>query len=379
MAGAGTGDRGTGLSSASRRWRRSTASTSRSPTAPCTACSARTAPARPRRCGCYHAARRRRRRARTSPGSTSPRDPQEVRRRIGLAGQYAAVDEILTGRQNLELFGGCSTSAGAGPSVRATELLERFDLADAADKGVKSTAAACGAGSTWPPSMILAPAGAVPRRADDRARPARPQRGLGRDPGPGDRRHHGAAHHAVPRGGRPALRPDHRHRPRPHGRHRLACGAEGRCRRGPDRGGGRSRGRPGPGGRGVRRRVASEPEVVTELRTVTAPVADRVGRPDARSRAGSRPDGVAVEDISLRRPTLDDVFLRLTGHRADEPDQTDRPTPPIGQPRRPSDDHHNRPSTTDLAPSGARRRGGRCPTAPRWCGADCSTTAASRA
>ena len=33
------------------------------------------------------------------------RDPQEVRRRIGLAGQYAAVDEILTGRQNLELFG----------------------------------------------------------------------------------------------------------------------------------------------------------------------------------------------------------------------------------------------------------------------------------
>ena len=32
-----------------------------------------------------------------------------------------------------------------------------------------------------------------------------------------------------------------------------------------------------------------------------------------------------VEDITLRRPTLEDVFLRLTGHRADESDQTDSP------------------------------------------------------
>ncbi len=41
-------------------------------------------------------------------------------------------------------------------------------------------------------------------------------------------------------------------------------------------------------------------------------------RPSQRSPVGSRPNGVAVEDITLRRPTLDDVFLRLTGHRAEE-------------------------------------------------------------
>jgi ABC-2 type transport system ATP-binding protein len=41
-------------------------------------------------------------------------------------------------------------------------------------------------------------------------------------------------------------------------------------------------------------------------------------------------DGVSVEDISLRRPTLDDVFLRLTGHRADETDLA--PEPPAALP-----------------------------------------------
>ncbi|MGH3308766.1 MAG: ATP-binding cassette domain-containing protein, partial [Nocardioides sp.] len=64
--------------------------------------------------------------------------------------------------------------------------------------------------------------------------------------------------------------------------------------------------------------VASDaPEVVAELRTVTAPVENRVAALTAVA-GRLQADGVAVEDISLRRPTLDDVFLRLTGHRADE-------------------------------------------------------------
>jgi ABC-2 type transport system ATP-binding protein len=61
-------------------------------------------------------------------------DPFGVRREIGLAGQFAAVDEILTGRENLEMVG-MLYHLGRGESARrASEVLERFDLADAADR-----------------------------------------------------------------------------------------------------------------------------------------------------------------------------------------------------------------------------------------------------
>ena len=60
--------------------------------------------------------------------------------------------------------------------------------------------------------------GALPRRADDRARPARTRRRLGRRTPRGRPGHDGAAHDAVPRRGRPARRPDHRDGRRPGGR-----------------------------------------------------------------------------------------------------------------------------------------------------------------
>ena len=65
------------------------------------------------------------------------RNPATVRSRIGLAGQYAAVDEYLTGRENLEMFGRLSGLRKADARARATELLERFDLTDAADRPSK--------------------------------------------------------------------------------------------------------------------------------------------------------------------------------------------------------------------------------------------------
>ena len=61
----------------------------------------------------------------------------EVRRLIGLTGQYAAVDEYLTGRENLELFGRLFHLSKKDAAKRASELLERFDLADAGDRGIK--------------------------------------------------------------------------------------------------------------------------------------------------------------------------------------------------------------------------------------------------
>jgi ABC-2 type transport system ATP-binding protein len=64
-------------------------------------------------------------------------EPDEVRARIGLSGQYAAVDQDLTGRENLVMIGRLSRLGRNGARRRATELLERFDLVDAADRPVK--------------------------------------------------------------------------------------------------------------------------------------------------------------------------------------------------------------------------------------------------
>jgi ABC-2 type transport system ATP-binding protein len=64
--------------------------------------------------------------------------PREVRRSIGLAGQYAAVDERLTGRENLELIGVLLHLGRRVARSRAAELLERFELTDAADRITKT-------------------------------------------------------------------------------------------------------------------------------------------------------------------------------------------------------------------------------------------------
>ncbi|MFF4229212.1 ATP-binding cassette domain-containing protein [Streptomyces sp. NPDC001820] len=61
----------------------------------------------------------------------------EVRRRIGLLGQHAAVDEGLGGRQNLEMFGRLYHLGARRAGARADELLERFGLADTGRKAVK--------------------------------------------------------------------------------------------------------------------------------------------------------------------------------------------------------------------------------------------------
>src|SRR6516162_7541537 len=60
-----------------------------------------------------------------------------LRAQIGLTGQYAAVDEYLTGRENLEMVGRLYHLSGATARRRANELLEIFDLVDAANRIVK--------------------------------------------------------------------------------------------------------------------------------------------------------------------------------------------------------------------------------------------------
>ena len=65
-------------------------------------------------------------------------DAAGVRELLGLTGQFAAVDEMLTGRENLQMFGRLFDLSAADARRRATELLERFDLADAADRPART-------------------------------------------------------------------------------------------------------------------------------------------------------------------------------------------------------------------------------------------------
>ena len=66
------------------------------------------------------------------------REAHALRSQIGLAGQYAAVDELLTGRENLEMVGRLYRLPRAVARSRAVELLEQFDLAEAANRTAKT-------------------------------------------------------------------------------------------------------------------------------------------------------------------------------------------------------------------------------------------------
>ena len=66
------------------------------------------------------------------------RHPDQVRAQIGVAGQYAALDELLTGRENLGMVGRLYRVDSATVKQRADALIERFELTDAADRPVKT-------------------------------------------------------------------------------------------------------------------------------------------------------------------------------------------------------------------------------------------------
>ena len=74
----------------------------------------------------------------TVAGIDVQRHPAEVRNKIGVAGQYAALDELLTGRENLEMVGRLYRVSAKNARSRATALIEHFELTDAADRIVKN-------------------------------------------------------------------------------------------------------------------------------------------------------------------------------------------------------------------------------------------------
>ena len=252
-------------------------------------------------------------------------DPLAVRRRIGLAGQYAAVDEILTGRQNLVLFGRLFHLGGSQARSRAQELLDQFELADAAGKAVKHYSGGMRRRLDLATSMILAPQVMF---LDE------PTTGL--DPR-GRNEVWDAVRGLVQQGTTILLTTQYLQEADELCDHisvidrgiRIADGTPSSLKN--ELGGDQVEVVVADAADLDRARQACAAVATGELlvreqrRTVTAPVADRVG---ALTAVASRlqADGVDVEDIAVRRPTLDEVFLRLTGHTADAESEADADT-----------------------------------------------------
>ena len=303
----------------------------RSPTARSMPCAAWTSPPRPVRCSACSAPTARARRpwcgssrrcssptaaARAWPGWTSSRDAQALRSQIGLAGQYAAIDENLTGYENLDMVGRLYHLGATGvASERANELLERFELIDAAGRPAKTYSGGMRRRLDLAAALVARPPVLFLDEPTTGLDPRSRRRAVGDDRGARRGRDDRAADDPVSRRGRPAGRPDRGDRPRHADRRGHVGRAQGPRRRRAARGAARAR-------RDAERAVAA----LAGLGEASAPRARIVIVPALREGGGAVADavraldaaGIGLDDIAVRRPTLDDVFLTLTGHAAEE-------------------------------------------------------------
>jgi ABC-2 type transport system ATP-binding protein len=241
------------------------------------------------------------------------RQAAHVRYRIGLLGQHTAVDEILSGRQNLVLFGRLHHLGAAAAGRRADELLERFGLAGTGAKPVKQYSGGMRRRVDLAASLILAP----PVLFLDE-----PTTGLD----PRGRNEVWEAVRALVAAGTTVLLTTQYLDEADQLADRISVIDQGRviAAGSPDQlksklGGDRidvvasQAGQLATTAAIVGRLSGAEPEIDPDTRRVSAPVHDRVAALTAAARELDAA-GVEVEDIALRRPTLDEVFLHLTGH-----------------------------------------------------------------
>ncbi len=246
------------------------------------------------------------------------RDPDGVRRRIGLSGQYAAVDEHLSGFENLDMIGRLYGLGRKRSKERARELLERFALADAADRpsktysgGMRRRLDLAGSLVAQPPLLVLdePTTGLDPRSRLQMWEVIRELVG------------HGTTLLLTTQYLEEADRLADDIVVIDHGRS-IAHGTADELKK--EIGGERIHlTLAGEAGLAVARR-ALERVAIAEvqdgdvLHELVAPV-DR-GAQDLMEVLRELDAGqVDVRDIGLRRPTLDDVFLSLTGHAAEDP------------------------------------------------------------
>ena len=249
----------------------------------------------------------------TVAGYDLAREPGAVRGLIALTGQYAAVDEILSGRQNLHLFGQLLGLTKRRVRQRATELLEQFELTDAANKSVGQYSGGMRRRLDLAASLIRTPdvlfldeptAGLDPRSRNRLWDAVRSVVGQGTTvlltTQYLDEADQLADRISVMDSGRVI--------------------AEGTADELKARIGGdrievivhRAADLPTTADL-VERITAARPDIDEDQRQVSAPVRERVAALTQVVRA-LHDAGVAAEDIGLRRPTLDEAFLSLTGH-----------------------------------------------------------------
>jgi ABC-2 type transport system ATP-binding protein len=245
------------------------------------------------------------------------RQAEQVRRVIGLTGQYAAVDEYLTGRENLRMFGDLYHLAPAYVRQRTSELLERFDLADATDRSLRTYSGGMRRRLDLAASLIAKPSILF---LDEPTTGLDPRSRIGL---------WDVITELVAEGTTVLLTTQYLEEADQlaeeivvidHGRV-IAQGTSDSLK---DAVGGdrvevvvTDPGSLGAAEAALREGATGEVIVDPAERRVSAPVS---GGSTALVEAIRRLDaaGVGIADVVLRRPTLDDVFLSLTGHAADE-------------------------------------------------------------
>ena len=127
------------------------------------------------------------------------RDPMAVRRMIGLAGQSAAVEEMMTGRENLVMVARLYGQGRAEAVASARRILEQMDLVEAADRRVRTYSGGMRRRLDLGASLVGSPRLLLLDEPTTRPRPRQPQRGMGRRPRHEPERDRHRAHDAVSR------------------------------------------------------------------------------------------------------------------------------------------------------------------------------------
>ena len=169
-------------------------------------------------------------------GRDVARDADSVRARLSVTGQFASVDDDLTGWENLVLQARLRGLRGRAVGRARRRAARRLRPRRRRPSGRVDLLRRHATSARHRRRVGRHPGPARARRADDRARPAQPRLRLGHHPCRGRGRHDGPVDDPVPRRGRPALRPDRGHRPRPPRRGGHPGRAQARPRlRSPDR------------------------------------------------------------------------------------------------------------------------------------------------